>query len=188
MYLMPSILLFVRAVLADDAGAPRAESRRTATVHAGSLLRRPGILEPVHDVVRVQRFSAAARLQGVQLHDVVLYLFARRMLILGEPTLETRQLELRVETGPHPGLVRILKKRRMRRSDRTAAGSDSTTAVGLRTLCVMMMVGSGCYWIHTKTYLLLLQPRFEISLCLFRQVVAASAEGQQGHLQEESAT
>lgn len=89
-YLMPGILLLVRAVLADDAGAPRAESRRTAAVHAGPLLRRPGILEPVHDVVRVQRFSAAARLQGVQLDDVVLYLLARRMLILGEPALKTR--------------------------------------------------------------------------------------------------
>lgn len=165
---MPSVLLFVSAVLADDAGAPRAEPGRTTAVHAGSLLRRPGILEPVHDVVRVQWFPAAARLQGVQFRNVVLYLFARRMLILSEPTLQTRQLELRVEAGPHPGLVRILKKRRMRRSYRTAAGGNRATAVRLRTLRVMMMVGSGCYWVHTETYLLLLQPRFEISLCLFR--------------------
>lgn len=106
---MPGVLLFVRAVLADDAGAPRAEPGGTATIHAGSLLRRPCILEPVHDVVRVQWFPAAARFQGVQFRDIVLYLFARRMLILGEPTLEARQLELRVEAGPHPGLVRILK-------------------------------------------------------------------------------
>lgn len=167
MYLMPSVFLFIRAVLADDAGAPRAESRRTTTVHAGSLLRSSGILEPVHNVVRIQRFPTAARLQGIQFRNVVLYLLARRMLILGEPALETRQLELRVETSPHPSFVRILKKRRMRWSDRTTARSDRATAVGLRTLRVMMVIRSGCYWIHTKTYLLLLQPRFEISLCLF---------------------
>lgn len=174
---MPGILLFVRAVLADDASAPRAKPGRTATIHTGSLLRCPGILEPVHDVVRVQRFPAAARLQRVQFRDVVLYLFARWMLILGEPTLEARQLELRVEAGPHPGLVRILKKCRMRRPNRTATGSDCATVVGLRTLRMMMVVGSGWYWVHAETYLLLLQPRFEISLCLFRQIVATSAEG-----------
>lgn len=74
----------------------------------------------------------------------------------------------------------------MRRPDRTATGRDRATAVGLRTLRVMMMIGSGCYRVHAETYLLLLQPRLEISLCLFRQIVAAPAEGQQGHLQEES--
>ena len=59
---MPSVLLFVRAVLANDTGAPRAKPRWTAAIHAGSLLCCPGVLEPVHDIIRVQWFPAAARL------------------------------------------------------------------------------------------------------------------------------
>jgi len=113
------------------------------------------------------------------------------MLILGEPTLETRQFELRVEASSHPGLVRILEQSRMRRSDRATAaaatGRYRAPAVGLRTLRVMMMmmvmVRRRRQRIYAETYLLLLQPRFEIPLCLLRQVVAASAEGQQSHLQ-----
>ena len=62
MYLMPSVLLFVRAVLANDAGAPRTKPRWTAAIHAGSLLRGPSVLEPVYNIIRVQWFPAAARL------------------------------------------------------------------------------------------------------------------------------
>lgn len=178
LYLLPSVLFFIRTVLADDACTPRTESGRAATVHAGPLLRRPGVLEPVHDVVRVQWLPAAARLQGVQFRDVVLDLFARRMLILSEPALKARQFELGVEAGPHPRLVRILQERWMRWTDRTTARRDRATAIGLRALRVMMMVIRGRpYRVHTETDLLLLQPSFEISFRLLRQIVATSAEG-----------
>lgn len=109
-HLLSGVLFLVTAVLADVAGTPRTQAGRTVAIDPpglGPLLRGPRVLEPVDDVINVQGLPVASRLQRVELTHVVLDLLARRVLVLAEPALESRQLEFRVKARAHARLVRV---------------------------------------------------------------------------------
>lgn len=181
---MPRVVLLVRAILTDDACSPRAQSRRTVAIDAprlGALLRGPRVLEPIDHVVDVQRLSAASRLQRVQLGDVVLDLLARGMLILAEPSLQTRQLQLRIEARSHACLVRVGQQSRWPNNCRSSRTNCNAADVRLWWASrVMVMVVVGGRWLDQRVQahaeLLLLQPRLEVATRLIRQVAPTSAQ------------
>ena len=71
----------------------------------------PRVLEPVDDVVDVQRLLPPPGLEGVEGGDVLLDLEAGGVVVLSEPWLQLRNLVLGVETYSHPGLVLVTQHR-----------------------------------------------------------------------------
>lgn len=181
---MPGIFLFIGAVLANVTSSSWTKSWWTVSVDAPGLcsfLGSPRVFEPVHDVVHMQRLPVASRFQGVELRDVMLDLLPRWMLILAEPALESRQLQLRVEARSHSGFVREGQETGMRWTDGTRWSNDGTDvddltgAVRLGTLRPMM-IRRRHHRVEAQSQLLLLQPALEIPPCFFRQVVASATE------------
>lgn len=71
------------------------------------LDRSSGILEPVNDVVDVQRLLPLPGLEPVEDADVLLDLEARGVIVLGKPGLQLRDLVFRIKANPHPRLVLV---------------------------------------------------------------------------------
>ena len=69
----------------------------------GPLDRCSGILEPVNDVVDIQRLLPLPGLEPVEDADVLLHLEARGVIVLGKPGLQLRDLVFRIEANPHSG-------------------------------------------------------------------------------------
>ena len=71
------------------------------------LDRSSGILEPVNDVVDVQRLLPLPGLEPIEDADVLLHLEAGRVIVLGKPGLKLRDLVFRIKANPHPRLVLV---------------------------------------------------------------------------------
>lgn len=66
----------------------------------GSLISGTGIFKPVTQVVHLEQFARLARSQTVELFHVHLQCQPGRVRVLGEPLMQSGQLELRVEARP----------------------------------------------------------------------------------------
>ena len=69
------------------------------------LDRSPGILEPVNDVVDVQRLLSLPRVKIVEYSDIFFHLESGGMIVLCKPGLKFWYLMLRVKTNSHSWLV-----------------------------------------------------------------------------------
>ena len=74
----------------------------------GPLDRSSGILEPVNDVVDVQRLLPLPGLEPVEDADILLHLEARWMIVLSKPGLQFGDLVFWIKANPHPRLVLVI--------------------------------------------------------------------------------